>query len=130
MSLTFISDNANSASMNLENSHLQVTDAERLLKAMASAARLMILCEVLKGERTVTELHQALGASMSSISQHLAVLRDEGIVSTRRASQHVHYSLANGAAERLLDTLHQIYCPPAGASPAANSEDNTEGKSK
>jgi DNA-binding transcriptional ArsR family regulator len=106
--------------MNLETSHFRIGEAERLLKAMASRARLMILCEVSKGERTVTELHQALGASMSSISQHLAVLRDERIVSTRRKSQHVYYSLANEAAETLLGALHEIYCAPRSAPTRVN----------
>ena len=62
MGLTDISDYSKSASMKLANYHFQVEDAESLLKAMASQCRLLILCEVLKGERTVTELHQALGA--------------------------------------------------------------------
>ena len=101
--------------MNLEKDHFRVADAESLLKAMANQARLLILCEVMKGERTVTELHLALGSSMSSISQHLAVLRDERIVSTRRESQHVYYSLANESAERMLDTLHELYCAPKDA---------------
>jgi ArsR family transcriptional regulator, virulence genes transcriptional regulator len=90
--------------MNVDKSHFQVGDAENLLKAMANQGRLMILCEVLKGERTVTELHQAIGTSMSSISQHLAVLRAERIVTPRRESQHVFYSLANDAAEKMLAT--------------------------
>lgn len=101
--------------MNLEKYQFRFDEAESLLKAMASQARLMILCEVLKGERTVTELRVALGASMSSISQHLAVLRDERIVSTRRESQHVFYSLSNEAAERMLGTLHELYCAPKDA---------------
>ena len=115
MGLTDISDYSKSASMKLANYHFQVEDAESLLEAMASQCRLLILCEVLKGERTVTELHQALGASMSSISQHLAILRDEKIVSTRRESQHVYYSLANPAAEKMLGTLHELYCATNGA---------------
>ena len=98
--------------MNLEQPQFRVADAESLLKAMANQARVMILCEVMNGERTVTELHLALGTSMSSISQHLAVLRDERIVTTRRESQHVYYSLANTAAEKMLGALHEIYCAP------------------
>lgn len=101
--------------MNLATSHFCAGEAERLLKALASRARLMILLEVLKGERTVTELQQALGTSMSSISQHLAVLREERIVKARRKSQHVYYSLVNEAAETMLGALHKIYCAPKSA---------------
>ena len=70
--------------MNLENLQLKAGEAERLLKAMASRPRLMILCELLKGERTVTALHEAVGLSMSAMSQHLARLRADELVSTRR----------------------------------------------
>ena len=101
--------------MNLDHSHFRVDEAEGLLKAMASQARLRILCELSGGERGVTELHLALGIRMSSISQHLAVLRNERIVSARRDSQHVHYSVANEAAERMLAALRGIYGAPRGA---------------
>ena len=106
--------------MNLEDSHFRVADAEGLLKAMASQPRLTILCELLDGERGVSELHRALGLSMSSISQHLAVLRDERIVAARRESQHVYYSLANEAAARMMATLREIYCAPREAPTALN----------
>ena len=101
--------------MPLDKSHFRVDDAESLLKAMANQARLMILCEVLKGERTVMELHEVLGNSMSPISQHLAVLRYERIVTTRRESQHVYYPLANEAAKTMLGTLQEIYCAPTNS---------------
>ena len=61
--------------MNLDNSQLQAGAAERLLKAMASQPRLMILCELLKGEQNVTALQKSIGLSMSAMSQHLARLR-------------------------------------------------------
>ena len=70
--------------MNLDELQIRAGAAERLLKAMASQPRLMILCELLKGERTVTALHQAVGLSMSAMSQHLARLRADELVSTRR----------------------------------------------
>ena len=70
--------------MNLEELQIRADQAEKLLKAMASRPRLMILCELLKGERTVTALHQAVGLSMSAISQHLARLRADELVATRR----------------------------------------------
>jgi len=104
--------------MNLETLQLRAREAERLLKAMASRPRLMILCELLKGERTVTALHEAVGLSMSAMSQHLARLRTDGLVSTRRESQTIFYSLASAGATRMLETLYTIYCSPADASPA------------
>ncbi len=83
---------------------------------MASRPRLMILCELLKGERTVTALHEAVGLSMSAMSQHLARLRADELVSTRRESQTIFYSLADAGATRMLETLYAIYCSPAEAS--------------
>jgi DNA-binding transcriptional ArsR family regulator len=101
--------------MNLGDLQLKAGEAERLLKAMASRPRLMILCELLKGERTVTALHEAVGLSMSAMSQHLARLRADALVSTRRESQTIFYSLADAGATRMLETLYQIYCLPPDA---------------
>jgi ArsR family transcriptional regulator, virulence genes transcriptional regulator len=101
--------------MNLESLQLKAGEAERLLKAMASRPRLMVLCELLKGERTVTALHEAVGLSMSAISQHLARLRADELVSTRRESQTIFYSLADPGATRILETLYSIYCSPVDA---------------
>ena len=101
--------------MKLRDAQLNAGAAEALLKAMANEARLMILCELLDGERTVTELHEAVGLSMSAVSQHLARLREEDIVATRRESQTIYYSLASDAAERMLATLHDIFCAPPAA---------------
>jgi DNA-binding transcriptional ArsR family regulator len=98
--------------MKLAGMQLNAAAAEALLKAMASEARLMILCELLEGERTVTELHEAVHLSMSAVSQHLAKLREENVVATRRESQTVYYTLASDAAERMLATLHDIFCAP------------------
>jgi DNA-binding transcriptional ArsR family regulator len=96
--------------MKLESLQSKAGAAEKLLKAMASRPRLMILCELLKGERTVTALHEAVGLSMSAMSQHLARLRADDLVSTRRESQTIYYSLAHGGATRMLETLYEIYC--------------------
>ncbi len=90
-------------------------EAECLMKAMASRPRLMILCELLVGERTVTELQGAVGLAMSAVSQHLAKLREAEIVATRRESQTIYYSLSSEPARRLLSSLYEIYCGPASA---------------
>ena len=99
--------------MNLDNLQQKAGAAETLLKAMASRPRLMIPCELLKGERTVTALQQAIGLSMSAMSQHLARLRADDLVSTRRESQTIHYSLASLPAKTLIATLYDLYCAPA-----------------
>ena len=99
--------------MNLDELQIRAGAAERLLKAMASQPRLMILSELLKGERTVTALHQAVGLSMSAISQHLARLRADELVSTRRESQTIHYSIASEPAKILIGTLYDLFCSPA-----------------
>ena len=108
--------------MNLVSLQLKAGEAERLLKAMASRPRLMILCELLKGERTVTALHEAVGLGMSAMSQHLARLRADELVSTRRESQTIYYSLADDGATRMIETLYEIYCSPAEASARRDAE--------
>ena len=98
--------------MNLVDLKLKAEAAEKLLKAMASQPRLMILCELLQGERTVTALQQAVGLSMSAMSQHLARLRIDALVSTRRESQTIHYSLSSEPARTLIGALYELYCSP------------------
>ena len=85
-------------------------DAARLLKALANEKRLMLLCLLVEGERSVGELNARLDLSQSALSQHLAVLRADGLVTTRREGQTIHYALADGPAQRILETLHGIYC--------------------
>ena len=86
-----------------------------LLKAMANEARLMVLCQLIEGEKSVTELQEAIGLSQSAMSQHLAVLREQEIVSTRRDGQLVYYRIANEHAMAVMTTLHHEYCkaPPS-----------------
>ena len=98
--------------MKLEELQIRAGAAEKLLKAMASRPRLMILCELSKGERTVTELSDAAGVSMSAMSQHLARLRGDALVATRRASQTIYYSLDSDGAATLIDALYQVFCAP------------------
>ena len=90
-------------------------DAARLLRALANDKRLMLLCLLFGGERSVGELNARVDLSQSALSQHLAVLRDEGLVTTRREAQTIYYALAEGPAQQILATLHGIYCGPAPA---------------
>ena len=95
--------------------------AAGLMRALANEHRLMILCQLASGERGVSELVAAVGLSQSAVSQHLARLRAEGIVATRRAAQAIYYSLACDEVRRVIDTLYAVYCAgPARCRPAAN----------
>lgn len=85
-------------------------EAAQLLKALANAKRLQILCLLAEAERSVGELNALLDLSQSALSQHLAVLRADGIVRTRREAQTIHYGLADGPAQQVIQTLHDIYC--------------------
>ena len=87
--------------------------AAALLKALANENRLQILCLLADGERTVGEINALVDLSQSALSQHLGILRDEGLVDTRREAQSIHYSLAPGPALEVIRTLHGIYCAPA-----------------
>jgi ArsR family transcriptional regulator, virulence genes transcriptional regulator len=87
------------------------TQAARLLRALSNENRLLLLCLLLEGEKTVGELNETLPLSQSALSQHLAVLREEGMVSTRREGQSIYYGLASPPARRIIETLHAVYCP-------------------
>ncbi len=84
--------------------------ATRQLKALANVNRLMILCILCEGELSVTELNDKLDISQSALSQHLAKLRDDNIVATRRQSQTIYYSIADGVAKEIIQVLHDFYC--------------------
>ncbi|MBS0576856.1 MAG: winged helix-turn-helix transcriptional regulator [Proteobacteria bacterium] len=99
-----------SARSSAEQMSAHAADASRLLKALANEKRLMILCLLADGEHTVGELNAKLDLSQSALSQHLAVLREDGIVHTRRDAQNVVYSLARGPAQRVIGVLHSVYC--------------------
>lgn len=96
--------------MNLQDLAPRAAEAEAFLKAMANRHRLMVLCELHKGERSVTQLQQSLGLGQSALSQHLSRLRDEKIVATRRQSQTIYYTLADPNAARLIGLLYDAYC--------------------
>jgi DNA-binding transcriptional ArsR family regulator len=85
-------------------------EASELLKALGNAHRLMILCQLLEGEKSVGELVRTIGLSQSALSQHLARLRRDRLVSTRRSAQTIYYALAGAEARALLQALHGLYC--------------------
>lgn len=86
------------------------SDAVNLLKGLANESRLMIMCVLSEGEVSVGQLNQRIKISQSALSQHLAVLRDQGLVSTRRESQTIYYRLADTAAMSVIELLREVYC--------------------
>lgn len=93
-----------------EEMRAHATDAAQLLKAMANERRLMILCMLAGGEQAVGDINARLELSQSALSQHLAVLREEGLVQTRRSAQTIYYSLSPGPVQEIIGVLHRIYC--------------------
>ncbi len=93
----------------MERSAIQ---AEALLKQLANANRLMILCHLTTGEKTVGELSKLIDLSQSSMSQHLSKLKYFGLVDTERKGQTVCYRLCSMEAQALLSVLYLIYCKP------------------
>ena len=93
----------------------KAAEAARMLRLLANENRLLLLCLlVAEGEMTVGRLAEALGLSQPALSQHLARLREDGLVAARRDAQSMHYRIADPRAARLLAVLHELYCPPAG----------------
>ena len=91
-----------------------------MLRALSHEARLMVLCQLADGEHSAGSLQAQSGLSQSALSQHLARLREDGLVATRRASQTIFYRLAEPKARRIIETLAALYCPPG------NKEDEHE----
>ena len=86
-------------------------EAASLLKAMSNPHRLMLLSRLGASEASVGELHMDSGLSQYALSQHLAVLRERGLVETRRESQTIYYRLADPSVQQVIETLMKIYCP-------------------
>lgn len=84
--------------------------AAALLKTLGHECRLLILCHLLEGEKTVTQLNEKVPLSQSALSQHLARLRHEELVAVRKDAQMVYYSLNSKKVERVIATLYELYC--------------------
>jgi DNA-binding transcriptional ArsR family regulator len=85
--------------------------ASDLLKSLANRHRLLIVCQLVDGERSVGEMAAFLDIRDSTVSQHLALLRKDGVVTARRDGQTIWYSIANPTARAIIETLYQAYCP-------------------
>lgn len=98
--------------MNIKQMETAADGASELLKALANRHRLMIVCQLIDRERAVGELADALKLRDSTVSQHLALLRKDGVVGTRRDGQTIYYALANPAARAIVEVLYAAFCAP------------------
>ena len=85
-------------------------DAARLMRALGNENRLMVMCALVEGELSVSELLERVDLSQSALSQHLAVLRREALVTTRREAQSIYYSLSSSTAREMIELLYDTYC--------------------
>ncbi len=91
-----------------ENAH----EAAALLRALSHEGRLLVMCQLAQGELSVGQINEAVGLSQSALSQHLAKLREDGFVTTRREGQTIYYRLSDPRVSRLIGALHDIFCTP------------------
>lgn len=88
----------------------QAQHAATFLKALAHEGRLMILCHLTSGEKSVTELEQLLGLRQAAVSQQLARLRLEGLVKARREGKTIYYSIGDPKSHRVVELVHEMFC--------------------
>lgn len=108
--------------MNIRDLESSSAEAAGLLKALSNRHRLMLLCELHSGERSVSALEAIVPLSQSALSQHLAKLREGGFVATRRQAQTIYYRLADARIARLIGVLHELFCAPAKSRPRRRSK--------
>ena len=101
--------------MNVDAMEAAADSASDLLKALANRHRLLIVCQLIDGERSVGDLAELLGLRDSTVSQHLALLRKDGLVSARRDAQTIYYSIASEPAREILAALYRVYCAPSNS---------------
>ena len=87
------------------------TKAVRVLKVLANEDRLLLLCQLSHGERCVSDIEAELEIRQPTLSQQLAVLRNEGVVNTRREGKNIYYSVAEPKTLEILNLIYQLYCP-------------------
>ena len=96
--------------MNVKTIERNVSRAAKLLKSLSNEKRLLIICTLYENEKSVGELEEIVGLSQSALSQHLAKLRRDKIVKTRREAQTIYYSILDEAVAVVLSALHSVYC--------------------
>ncbi len=98
------------ATMDIESLRRSADAACRLMKALSNPDRLLLLCQLTQGEKRVGELEALLGIAQPTLSQQLGVLREEGLVTTRREGKHIHYQIASPEALAVMQTLYEQFC--------------------
>ncbi|SDI48794.1 ArsR/SmtB family transcription factor [Pseudomonas panipatensis] len=97
--------------MDIQQMRLAAGEAANILRSLSHPDRLMLLCQLSQGERSVGELEELLGIQQPNLSQQLGVLRSEGLVDTRRDGKRIFYSVKDPKVLHLLGTLYLLYCP-------------------
>lgn len=105
----------------LEQMMTSACDAATLLKAISHEGRLMILCHLVTGEKSVTELENLLHARQAAVSQQLARLRLEGLVTPRRDGKTIYYSLTDDRPRRILEVIYELFCTPSATGEPQNA---------
>ena len=105
---------ANAAVLDLDWMRSQAAQVVSLLKVIGNPDRLLLLCQMLQGEYAVGELEELLDIQQPTLSQQLGVLRNEGLVATRRDGKYIYYRVSHPHVQVILEVLHQLYCsaPP------------------
>lgn len=114
--------------MNIKEIELSAGAASTLLRTLANEHRLVILCQLVDGEKSVGALTANAGLSQSAVSQHLSRLRAEGLVVTRREAQTIYYALGDDRARGILDALYQLYCAPGAKHKVSRTKSNATRK--
>ena len=104
------------AEIDLNQMAQSATRASALMKTLGHKDRLMILCHLAAGEKSVGQIADLLEIPQSPLSQHLSRMRKEGLVDTRREAQTIFYSLKSGEASRIVEVLYELFCAPEGCS--------------
>lgn len=102
-----------SSELSTELMRTAATEASRVMKALANEDRLLLLCQLSQGEKSVSDLEQSVGISQPSLSQQLGVLRNEGLVFTRRDGKRIFYAIADQKVLHILQLLYSLFCPQA-----------------
>ena len=104
--------NPNSTPQEVKKLFEQAREASELLKALSHETRLLILCLLTEGEKSVTELEEIMSMSQASVSQQLARLRFDRLVSTRREGRVIYYSIASDELSSIINQLYDLFCTP------------------
>lgn len=114
MTARAIAERRAKADVDLDTLMTNARQASELLKALSHEARLMILCLLVDGEKSVSDIEQALQLRQPAVSQQLARLRADALVEARRDGKNIYYSLARSEVRDIIQALHSAFCEPPG----------------